>query len=142
MSFINELLSKSRNFYREKLNKKKLISSSKVSNKNISLNGKKLNLKFIKIKNNIEKDKFLKCSNFDDYHLCYLVTWTKKFSTRDFIQYVDLVLCNLEWKVLKLYKSLPINVLLNFEQNSHIFIMPHNSIEYNEINIGDYLRPF
>ncbi len=142
MSFLKELLNQSRIVYKEKLNKKKLFTNFKISKKNISLNGKKINLKFIKINNNTEKDKYLKCSNFEDYHLCYLITWTQKFSSKDFIQYVDLVLCSLEWKVLKLYRSLPIDSILNFKQNSHIFIMPHNSIEYNEINIGDYLRPF
>ena len=77
-----------------------------------------------------------------DYHQGFMLTSKISFNTKNFCINYDVLICDLNWRVLKRYSSLKPNSYLGvFDKTAIVLVLCESTITYYNIEDGDLVCP-
>ena len=128
--------------YKNKLIRNSIARKSKHLKHNLYIDNVETVLKVQWLKNDQLVCDYLSTAIELDYNYCYLINCAYSFNTIGYQIEIDVVVVDLNWNVIHLYKSLPPNTKnISFDKVGHIFVFAKNSIDVLEIKEDSQIRP-
>lgn len=128
---------------KEILSKYLVKKTKKESDNKFHINSSKTNINVFRIRNKEQIITNLENNYFENYYQGYVIPLKLNFDTINYISEVDIAICDLSWKVIKIYTFVPQNTKFEkFHETVHIVVFSKNTISYLGLKINDKLTPF
>lgn len=133
-----------KDFLKDEILSKHLIKKEKQENKyKFCVNSVETKINVFRIRTKKQINEYLENNYFDNYHEGYVLPITLKFDTINYISEVDIVVCNLNWRVIEMYHFVKPNTsFAKFTHTSHVIVFCKNTITHIGLKINDKLTPF
>lgn len=129
-------------FLKQKMLKNVILRKSVFLKHPLYVNNEATTIFLRHIKNRDELYDYVQNLKELNYQSGFILNSQLSFNTMNFLISFDVVLCDLNWRVIKFYKSLnPNQTLGRFQNVVHIFILCDNTITYYNINVGNVVCP-
>lgn len=124
----------------EKICKNSLLRKNIFYRKKLCIDNNETEIKIIKINNSKDLLNNLVPKKEWDKNVVFLLPNRKNIDTFLFKKSVDIVCCDVNWKIIQFFYSQEINSLIECHKNTkHIWVMSQNMINQLKISIGDNL---
>lgn len=135
-----EFLNKKDQKYYSKMLKRSMQRLGPYKVKNLILNYNETNIKVAKMKSEKMLLDYCGLSNEYSQNMCFIILAKKITQTFLYKKEYIIVYCSIDWKVNKIKKILPNQIIASEANNEYAFIMSPNLFEYLKIEINDKLR--
>lgn len=135
-----EFLNKKDQKYYSKMLKRSMQRLGPYKVKNLVLNYNETNIKVAKMKSEKKLLDYCGLSNEYSQNMCFIILAKKITQTFLYKKEYVIVYCSINWRVNKIKKVLPNQIIACEANNEYAFIMSPNLFEYLKIEINDKLR--